>query len=85
MKLAQPTYDWHAGMLEARIKFWLTIPNADAMVAKIQAELDVHNAARGLPEPAVDSEATRTSERSEGTPPKARSESQLPQPNTRTA
>ena len=41
----QPQYDWHGGMLEARLKFWLSVPNADAMVQKLQAEFAAHMAA----------------------------------------
>ena len=49
MNPAQPTYDWKRGLLEARLRFWLTVPNATAMCAKIEAELNGAASVHGLP------------------------------------
>ena len=61
MNAPQPIFDWKRGMLEARLRFWLTVPNAEAMCAKIEAELlgmpprlgDAHSEAESLPAPEI--------------------------------
>ncbi len=32
-------YDYRRGLLESRLRFWLAVPNAAAMCARIEAEL----------------------------------------------
>ena len=51
MKPLEPPVDARRGLLEARLRFWLTVPRATAMCAKIEAEL------RGEPMARTESQA----------------------------
>ncbi len=42
-------YDYRRGLLESRLRFWASVPNATAMCARIEAELRGEPMAR--PEP----------------------------------
>jgi len=55
MNATQPAIDWHLGSLEARLRFWSTVPGAEAMRARIEAEIKAHC------DPQLHSPAARTS------------------------
>ena len=41
-------YDYRRGLLESRLRFWLTVPSAAAMVARLEAEI---SSPAGVPAP----------------------------------
>lgn len=46
MKPIAPPADSKLGMLEARLRFWSSVPNATAMHAKLEAEIAAHKAVK---------------------------------------